>query len=111
MDANSAINFATRTEQVSERKVGFNGTCILFKHIEKQVYRFILLITKQEVNPRYVITRQAVGFILLVLLRTSAAHIPAIGSGYRQKQKQQLQHRKLFLRRRRVRRYSHVSRR
>ena len=79
--------------------VGFNGACILFKHIEKQVYRFILLITKQEVNPRYVITRQAVGFILLVLLRTSAAHIPAIGSGYRQKQKQQLQHRKLFLRR------------
>ena len=46
MDANSAINFATRTEQVSERKVGFNGACILFKHIEKQVYRFILLITK-----------------------------------------------------------------
>ncbi len=33
MDANSAINFATRTEQVSERKVGFNGTCILFKHM------------------------------------------------------------------------------
>ena len=56
MDANSAINFATRTEQVSKRKVGFNGTRILFKHIEKQVYRFILLITKQEVNPRYVIT-------------------------------------------------------
>ena len=53
MDANSAINFATRTEQVSERKVGFNGACILFKHIEKQVYRFILLITVFLCSPSF----------------------------------------------------------
>src|SRR5690606_17621763 len=77
--------------------MSLNGSGILFKHVEEQVYRFILLITQKEVYPRNIVTGQSVSLILLCLLRTSAAHIPAIGCGDRQKQKQQLQHIRLFL--------------
>ncbi|CQF19417.1 Uncharacterised protein [Salmonella enterica subsp. enterica serovar Typhimurium str. DT104] len=67
--------------------MSLNGARILFKHIEEQIHRFILLVTQQEVNPCDIIARQAVSFILFCLLRTSATHIPPIGSGYRQQQK------------------------
>lgn len=51
MNANSPVNFATRAEQVSEGEMSLNGSGILFKHVEEQVYRFILLITQKEVYP------------------------------------------------------------
>ena len=97
MDTDSAVNLAARAEQVAESEVGFDGPRILFQHIEEQVYRFVLLIAQEEVHPRNVVAGESVSLILFRLLRTSAAHIPAIGCGYRQKQKQQLQHSRLFL--------------
>ena len=106
-----AIDLAARAEQVAQGEMRFNRPRILFKHIEEQVYRFVLLIAQEEVHPRNVVAGEPVGLILFCLLRTSAAHIPAIGCGYRQKQKQQLQHSRLFLHDRHTRAFRDVRRR
>ncbi|VTR36896.1 Uncharacterised protein [Serratia fonticola] len=90
MDADGAIDLTTRTEQIAQRQMGFNGIAVLFQHVEKQIDRFILLVGKQEVNPSHVFTRQAVGFLLFILLSTSAPHVPTVRGSYRQQQKQQL---------------------
>ena len=111
VNTNGAVNLAARAEQVTESEMGFYGPRILFQHIEEQVYRFVLLIAQEEVHPRNVVAGEPVGLILFCLLRTSAAHIPAIGCGDRQKQKQQLQHRRLFLHDRHTRAFRNVGRR
>ena len=55
MNTDRAVNLAARAEQVTERQVGLNGAGILFQHIKEQIDGFILLVAKQEVNPRHVI--------------------------------------------------------
>ena len=55
MNSDRAVDFAARTEQITERQVRLNGTGILFQHIKEQVDGFILLVAEQEVNPRHVI--------------------------------------------------------
>ncbi|MNV71422.1 hypothetical protein D3C71_1644410 [compost metagenome] len=90
MDADSAVDFTTRTEQVTQRQVGFNGVAVLFQHIKEQIDRFILLVGEQEVNPGHVLARQTVGFLLFILLSTSAPHVPSVRGSHGQQQKQQL---------------------
>ncbi|CAH0289424.1 hypothetical protein SRABI106_03472 [Rahnella aquatilis] len=89
VDTDRTIDFTTGAEQVAQSQVRFDCTAVLFQHFEEQIDRFILLIGKQEVNPRDVFTRQAVSIFLFVLLRTSAPHVPAIGGRNGQQQKQQ----------------------
>ncbi len=78
MNSDRAVDFAARTEQITERQVRLNGTGILFQHIKEQVDGFILLVAEQEVNPRHVISRQAARIVLFGLLCTSAPHVPAV---------------------------------
>ncbi|SVK53042.1 Uncharacterised protein [Acinetobacter baumannii] len=44
MDADSAVDFAARAEQVAQRQVGLNGVAVLFQHVEEQIDRLILLV-------------------------------------------------------------------
>ena len=57
VNADSAIDFAARAEQVSEGKMGFDSAGILFEHVEEQVHRLILLVAQKQVHTGYVITR------------------------------------------------------
>lgn len=51
MDADGAVDFATRTEQVTQRQVGFNGVAVLFQHVEEQIDRLVLLVESRKFTP------------------------------------------------------------
>lgn len=88
MDADGAVDFATRTEQVTQRQVGFNGVAVLFNMSRNRSTALSCWLESRKFTC-HVFTRQAVGFLLFILLSASAPHVPTVRGSHGQQQKQQ----------------------